>query len=113
MKKVANRRSFFAALVVSLWAVSLVHGADLARDLDFVRREGGPAYGGKTIECLIRGDWKLVQDSPFQPLELYNLKSDPRETTNRAAQEKKTFLELSAALRQRIQQGGQVPWQEP
>ena len=86
---------------------------DPARDLYFVRREGGQAYGGKTIECLIRGDWKLVQDNPFQPLELYNLKSDPRETTNLAAQEKKTFLELSAALRQRIQQGGQVPWQEP
>ncbi len=84
-----------------------------ARDLYFVRREGGPAYGGKTIESLIRGDWKLVQDSPFQPLELYNLKSDPRETKNLAAQEKKTFLELSAALREQIQQGGQVPWQEP
>lgn len=84
-----------------------------ARDLYFVRREGGPAYGGKTIESLIRGDWKLVQDSPFQPLELYNLKSDPRETKNLAAQEKKTFLELSAALREHIQQGGQVPWQEP
>ena len=84
-----------------------------ARDLYFVRREGGPAYGGKTIESLIRGDWKLVQDSPFQPLELYNLKSDPRETKDLAAQEKKTFLELSAALREHIQQGGQVPWQEP
>jgi arylsulfatase A-like enzyme len=86
---------------------------DPVRDLCFVRREGGPAYGGKTIEALIRGDWKLVQDSPFQPLELYNLKSDPRETTNLADREKKVFHELSAALRRRIQQGGQVPWQEP
>ncbi len=83
------------------------------RDLYFVRREGGPAYGGKTIEALIRGDWKLVQDSPFQPLELYNLKTDPRETTNLASRETKIFHELSAALRLRIQQGGQVPWQEP
>ena len=86
---------------------------DSVRDLYFVRREGGPAYGGKTIEALVRGDWKLIQDSPFQPLELYNLKTDPRETTNLANREPKIFQELSAALRLRIQQGGQVPWQEP
>lgn len=83
------------------------------RDLYFVRREGGPAYGGKTIEALIRGDWKLLQDSPFAPLELYNLKADPQETTNLATREKKIFNDLSAALRQHIQRGGETPWQSP
>ena len=83
------------------------------RDLYFVRREGGPAYGGKTIEALIRGDWKLLQDSPFAPLELYNLKADPKETTNLAAHEKKIFNDLSAALRHHIQRGGETPWQAP
>ena len=52
------------------------------RDLYFVRREGGLNFGGKTIEALRRGDWKLVQDSPFGPYELFNLKSDPYETTD-------------------------------
>jgi arylsulfatase A-like enzyme len=83
------------------------------RDLYFVRREGGPAYGGKTIDAFRRDDWKLLQDSPFQPLELYNLKSDPQETTDLAAKNRKVFNELAAALRQQIQRAGAVPWQAP
>lgn len=83
------------------------------RDLYFVRREGGPEYGGKTIEAFRRGNWKLVQDSPFVPLELFNLASDPLETTDLAKKERKIFLDLSAALRKQIQHGGEAPWQAP
>jgi arylsulfatase A-like enzyme len=50
----------------------------LKRDLYFVLREGGLVFRGKTIEAVIRGDWKLVLDSPFAPPELYNLKRDPQ-----------------------------------
>ena len=83
------------------------------RDLYFVRREGGVAYGGKTIEAYRRGNWKLLQDSPFAPLELYDLKSDPLETTNLAANERRVFNQLAARLRKQLQHGGQVPWQPP
>jgi arylsulfatase A-like enzyme len=83
------------------------------RDLYFVRREGGNQYGGKTIEAFRRGDWKLVQDSPYAPLELFNLKSDPQEAANVADREKAIFNELSAALRKHVQRGGEVPWQVP
>ena len=83
------------------------------RDLYFVRREGGLAYGGKSYEALIRGDWKLMQNNPYSPLELYNLKDDPQETRNLASSEKKVFSELAAALRAQIQRGGSVPWQKP
>lgn len=82
------------------------------REIYFVRREGGEAYGGKTIEALRRGDWKLIQDSPFGPQELYNLRSDPGETTDLAKKEKKVFREMGAALRGHIQRGGQTPWQK-
>ncbi|MES2737980.1 MAG: sulfatase-like hydrolase/transferase [Verrucomicrobiota bacterium] len=99
-------------------AVSLVPvltGKDIAteRSLYFVRREGGAAYGGKSYEALIRGDWKLMQNDPFSPLELYNLKNDPQEKTNLRMKAPKIFNELSAELRQHIQRGGTVPWQQP
>ena len=83
------------------------------RELYFVRREGGPAYGGKSYEALVRGDWKLMQNNPWSPLELYHLKNDPQETTNLVGKAPKVFQELSAALRHHVQRGGAVPWQKP
>jgi arylsulfatase A-like enzyme len=82
------------------------------RDLYFVRREGGVAYGGKSYEALIRGDWKLLQNDPYSPLELYNLKDDPQEQSNLAGKAPRVMQELSAALRAHIQRGGAVPWQQ-
>ncbi len=83
------------------------------RDLFFTRREGNARYQGKTTDAVIRGEWKLLQNSPFEPLELYNLKEDPEEKNNLASKNRGKFNELSAALRQQIQRGGQVPWQKP
>jgi len=88
-------------------------GATEPRELYFVRREGGPAYGGKSYEAIIKGDWKLMQNSPYAPLELYNLKDDPQETTNLFAKNQKVARELQAALRLHVQRGGATPWQPP
>lgn len=83
------------------------------RDLYFVRREGGPQYGGKSYEALIRGDWKLLQNSPYGPLELYNLATDPEERHNVIAAQPQRARDLAAALRTHIQRGGATPWQPP
>lgn len=96
---------------VSLLPVMKGEAMTKTRDLYFVRREGGAEYGGKSYEALIRGDWKLLRNSPFSPLELYNLKDDPGETKDLAGSQKKIFNELSAALRRHIQRGGETPWQ--
>ncbi|HEY1082276.1 MAG TPA: sulfatase-like hydrolase/transferase [Prosthecobacter sp.] len=83
------------------------------RELYFVRREGGPGYGGKSYEALIQGEWKLMQNDPYSPLELYNLKNDPQEKNNLMGKAPKVFNQMSAALRQHVQRGGSVPWQRP
>jgi arylsulfatase A-like enzyme len=91
----------------------ILQGSDSTgnRELYFVRREGGPAYGGRTIEALRRGRWKLVHDSPFKPAALYDLEADPGETMDVSAKQARVFAELTAALQAHIQNGGRVPWQ--
>jgi arylsulfatase A-like enzyme len=83
------------------------------RDLYFTRREGWAAYGGKSYQALIRGRWKILQNDPFSPLELYDLAADPQEQHDRAADHRDVMRELSAALRRHLQRGGQTPWQPP
>ncbi|MEX2579536.1 MAG: sulfatase-like hydrolase/transferase [Verrucomicrobiales bacterium] len=83
------------------------------RELYLVRREGGPRYGGKAYHALVRDGWKLMQNDPWSPLELYHLAEDPGETTDVANKAPKIFRELSTALRAQIQRGGAVPWQAP
>ncbi len=84
---------------------------DPNRLLFFSRREGGLRFGGKTIEAVRQGPWKLLQNSPYAPLELYNLEQDPLETTDLSSTEPDVFRRLAAALRQYVQEAGSVPWQ--
>jgi arylsulfatase A-like enzyme len=83
------------------------------RDLYFVRREGGPPYGGKSYEAILRDNWKLLQNHPYAPLELYNLAEDPHERNNVIARHPKIARELQTALSVHIQRGGATPWQRP
>ena len=79
----------------------------------YSRREGGARYGGKTIEAVRYGEWKLLQNSPFGPQELYNLTSDPLEQENLIDDEPAIYRKLSTALREHIRMAGQVSWQKP
>ncbi len=86
---------------------------ELARELYFTRREGGLRYGGKTIDAVIKGEWKLLQNSPFEPLELYRISEDPYEQNDLSSKERRIFNEMSLIFQKHLQEGGKVPWQKP
>ena len=82
------------------------------RNLFFSMRDGGARMGGQTIQAVISGNWKLLQNSPYQPYELYNLSTDPFEQHNVADAAVKKFQELQIEMVKHIKLGGSVPWQE-
>ncbi len=88
-------------------------GAAEERPFFFIRREGGIPYRGKTIEAVRVGDWKLLQNSPFEAKEFYNLKEDPLEKNNLAPEQSRTFRKIDELLQEHIRQSGAVPWQKP
>lgn len=85
---------------------------DADRPLYYVRREGGKRYGGLTIQALELNDWKLLQNSPFAPQELYNIKEDASEANNLIDKEPEKYQELNGLLMQHLQEAGKVPWQK-
>lgn len=101
-----NGRSFLPTLLGQ-------SAEEIERPLYFVRREGGTRYGGKAYHALRLGDWKLLQNSPYQPMELYNLKEDPKEENNVIEQNQQIYQRLNGLLMSHIQEGGKTPWQQP
>ena len=83
------------------------------RPFFFVRREGGRRYMGKSAYAIRRGDWKLLQNRPMEPFQLFNLAEDPREQNDLANERPEMYHELAELLRRHIQAAGEVPWQEP
>ncbi len=77
----------------------------------FVRREGGARYLGQEYYAIRQGQWKLLQNHPFEPFQLYNLKNDPLEQQDLAQSERERYRVLTRALMRHLQEAGRVPWQ--
>ena len=85
----------------------------LDRTLVWVRREGNFRYQGRDYYAFREGPWKLVQNTPFEPYQLYHLDRDPMEENDLSKSEQKQYRSLIQKLMLHVQSAGQVPWQRP
>lgn len=80
------------------------------RTIYFMRREGG-FYGGLCYYAALKGNYKLVQNTPFEPMQFFNLQSDPKEEITLNT-DTAVFKDLLEGLSQHIRKSGAVPWQK-
>jgi arylsulfatase A-like enzyme len=78
------------------------------RNMIWMRREGNK-YGGKDYYAISDGRYKLLQNNPFSPYQLFDLLEDPKEITPIKLPAKE--LILSKELTKHIQTAGAIPWQ--
>jgi arylsulfatase A-like enzyme len=83
------------------------------RSLYFVRREGGLPFAGKTNSAVIRGNWKILQNTPFSPMEFYDLRNDPFKKDDLRTTAPAQFWQMTQQWMLHIQEGGRTPWQPP
>lgn len=85
-----------------------------SRLLYWFYREGGDVFGaGATIEACRQGNLKLLRPLPGAAPELYNLQTDPAETTNLALTDTATYNNLMKLLAQQTQQAMKIPYRPP
>ncbi|MCY1719477.1 sulfatase-like hydrolase/transferase [Prolixibacteraceae bacterium Z1-6] len=80
------------------------------RAVYFMRREGGH-YSGLCYYAVRYGEYKLVQNTPFEPMQLFNLETDPREQIPLDPETQK-FNDMRFKLSQHIRGAGSIPWQK-
>lgn len=79
------------------------------RPIFFMRREGG-YYGGMMYYAARYGRYKLVQNSPFESLQYFDIITDPYEKVPLDGNLPE-LKELKFLLSQHIRRSGAIPWQ--
>ncbi len=78
----------------------------------WVRREGGN-YGGQAYYAARQGDYKILQNTPYQPLQFFKVGEDPYEKNPLETGGSEIYKSLRSALQEHIQETGRIPWQNP
>ena len=78
----------------------------------WVRRDGGPVYGGQAYYAARYKDYKILQNTPFEPIQFFNIKDDEYEEKALNTWEDKTYKKLRRQLQEHIRKSGAIPWQK-
>ncbi len=77
----------------------------------WVRREGNFRYGGQVYYAARYKDYKLMHNSPWEPLQFFNLEEDPAEQNHINNRSDESYKNLFKGLMEHIRLSGMVPWQ--
>ncbi|WP_242083412.1 sulfatase [Aestuariivivens sediminis] len=80
------------------------------RYLFWVRREGWH-YGGQAYYAARYGDLKILQNTPFEPVQAFDLKNDPYEKQPLNPSDMEQYQDLRFQLQNHIRKAGAIPWQ--
>lgn len=81
-----------------------------SRAVYFMRLEGG-YYSGLRYYAVRQGQYKLVQNTPFETFQLFNMDTDPKEQIPLSPRSEK-YTDLSYKLSQHIKEAGKIAWQK-
>lgn len=81
------------------------------RTVFWVRREGNMQYGGRAYYAARRGDYKILQNSPWEPMRLFNVTTDSTEQNPMDGKGDPEYTSLFKALMEHVRKSGSVPWQ--
>jgi arylsulfatase A-like enzyme len=81
------------------------------RMLFWMRREGGSRYGGQAYYAARYREHKILQNTPTEEFQFFNLVRDPYETTPLPVEGNADYQKLRSALQEHIRQTGSIPWQ--
>ena len=92
----------------------LLRGESLDTDnrmVYWVRREGNFRYGGMAYYASRYRDYKILQNTPWEPIQFFNLKDDPKEQHPIVEKDSEPYERLFKGLMEHIRQAGMIPWQ--
>ena len=79
----------------------------------WVRREGGSRYGGQAYYAARYKNFKMLQNTPYEPIQYFNLEDDEYETHPLDPTAFEEFNIMKKQLQEHIRSSGNVPWQKP
>jgi len=81
------------------------------RTVFWVRREGH-VFGGQAYYAARSGDFKILQNTPYEGFQFFNVGEDPYEKAPLDTEDSDIYLSLRSSLQEHIQEAGRIPWQK-